>query len=120
MKKVILSLACILMICAAAIAAPKTKEIKTVVFDTSLHCENCVNKVFENISVEKGVKNLEISLEKQKIVVEYDAAKTSSEKLAAAIAKLGYKAEVHQCCSKENCGKESCSKENCCGCCDKK
>lgn len=72
-------------------AAPAKTE--TVVFDTKMSCNNCVKKIKENISFEKGVKGLEVSLEKQKITVTYDPAKTNPEKLAAAIKKLGYKAE---------------------------
>ncbi|MCF0175546.1 MAG: heavy-metal-associated domain-containing protein [Bacteroidales bacterium] len=68
-------------------------EVKTVVFKSSLHCKNCMQKVQENLAFEKGVKGLEISLEKNTIKLTYDPKKTSEEKLAAAIRKLGYKAE---------------------------
>jgi copper chaperone CopZ len=47
-----------------------------------------VKKVQENIAFEKGVKGLEVSLEKQTVAVKYDAAKTSVETLKAAIQKL--------------------------------
>lgn len=63
-------------------------EIKEVIFHAHLHCNNCVKKIQENISFEKGVKGLEVSLEKQTVVVKYDAAKTSVETLKAAIQKL--------------------------------
>ena len=63
-------------------------EIKEVIFHAHLHCNNCVKKVQENISFEKGVKGLEVSLEKQTIAIRYDAAKTSVETLKAAIEKL--------------------------------
>ena len=63
-------------------------EIKEVVFKVNLHCNSCVKKVQENIAFEKGVKGLEVSLEKQIIAVKYDASKTSVETLKAAIQKL--------------------------------
>ncbi len=63
-------------------------EIKEVVFHVNLHCNSCVKKVQENIAFEKGVKGLEVSLEKQTVVVRFDAAKTSVEALKAAIQKL--------------------------------
>ena len=63
-------------------------EIKEVIFHAHPHCNNCVKKVQENISFEKGVKGLEVSLDKQTITVRYDAAKTSVETLKAAIEKL--------------------------------
>lgn len=76
----------------AVIAAAK-KDIRVVRFKTSMHCENCVKKLTENIAYAKGVKDLEISLEKNCITVTYDAAKTNEETLAAIIRKLGYTAE---------------------------
>ena len=88
MKRFIVILA--LLVPVLAVAAPK--EIRTVSFKTHLHCENCVKKVVENISYVKGVKDLEVSLEKQEINVKYDAAKTDESKLAAEIVKLGYPA----------------------------
>ena len=63
-------------------------EIKEVVFHAHLHCNSCVKKVQENIAFEKGVKGLEVSLEKQTVAVKYDAAKTSVETLKTAIQKL--------------------------------
>ena len=68
-------------------------EIKEVIFHAHLHCNNCVKKVQENISFEKGVKGLEVFLEKQTIFVKYDAAKTSVETLKAAIQKLNVPVE---------------------------
>ena len=68
-------------------------EIKEVIFHAHLHCNNCVKKIQENISFEKGVKGLKVSLEKQTIFVKYDAAKTSVETLKAAIQKLNVPVE---------------------------
>ena len=68
----------------------KKKEFKEVNFNVYLHCEDCVEKVNENIAFEKGVKGLEVSLENQTVLIKYDVAKTSEDKLKAAIEKLGY------------------------------
>lgn len=76
-------------------AKPK-KEYVTVEYDVHLHCENCVKKVKENISYEKGVKALEVSLEEQRVTVTYDPSKTDVKKLADAIRKLGYEVEVRK------------------------
>ena len=78
--------------------AKKKAEIKEVVFNVGLHCENCVKKVTENISFEKGVKDLKVSLEDQTVTVKFDAAKTSEETLKAAIQKLGYPVSAKACC----------------------
>ena len=70
--------------------AKKKGEVKEVTFLVHLHCENCVKKVQENIAFEKGVKDLKVSLDDQTVALKYDSAKTSAEKLKAAIEKLGY------------------------------
>lgn len=73
----------------------KKTEIKDVTFNVHLHCENCVAKVFDNISREKGVKDLKISLENQTVYVKYDSSKTSDAHLKDAIVKLGYPVSEH-------------------------
>ena len=67
----------------------KKAEIKEVTFKAHIHCANCVKKVRENISFEKGVKDLHICMEDQIIAVKYDASKTNEETLKKAINKLG-------------------------------
>jgi copper chaperone CopZ len=69
------------------------KKTETVTFKTTIHCKNCVKKVNDNISFEKGVKDLKISLEDKLVTVTYDPSKTDETTLAKAIEKLGYKAE---------------------------
>lgn len=73
----------------------KAAEIKTAHFHVHLHCENCVKKVRENISFEKGVKDLKVSLEDQTVDIKYDASKTSEAKLKTAIEALGYNVSEH-------------------------
>lgn len=68
----------------------KSKELKEVTWTVNLHCENCVEKVNENLAFEKGVKDLKVSLEEGTVYVKYDSSKTSEETLAAAMKKLGY------------------------------
>ena len=43
-----------------------------------------------NVSFEKGVKDLKVSLENQTVYVKYDVAKTSEETLKKSIESLGY------------------------------
>ena len=69
------------------------KKTETVTFKTTIHCKNCVKKVNDNISFEKGVKDLKVSLEDKLVTVTYDPSKTDEATLAKAIEKLGYKAE---------------------------
>ena len=77
-------------------AAAKAKDIRTVTFKSSMHCKNCVKKLTDNLAYAKGVKDLDISLEKNTVTVTYDASKTDEETLAAIIKKLGYTAVCEQ------------------------
>ncbi len=72
---------------------PADKNVVEVVFATNMHCENCVKKINENIAFLKGVKDLKVSLKDQTIRIKYDRRKTDEKTLAAAINKLGYKAD---------------------------
>ena len=79
--------------------APKPKakaELCQAVFVTDVDCAACVKKVTENISFEKGVKDLEVKLEGGTVRVVYDSKKTDAATLEKAIQKLGYKTELKE------------------------
>lgn len=72
---------------------PKKKDKwETVVFATSMHCEQCVKKMEANLPFEKGVKDLDVSLEDKTVTFKFDPLKTDRKKLAEAIIRLGYEA----------------------------
>ena len=71
----------------------KKKKTQTVTFKVSMRCKNCVKKITDNISFEKGVKDLQVVLEDKTVTITYDPAKTNPETLKKAIEKLGYKVE---------------------------
>lgn len=76
-------------------AAPrKPKATKTVVYQTTLDCEKCAKKITENVSFEKGVKDLKVDVPTKQVTVTFDAARTDTLTLRKAINKLGYKAQV--------------------------
>ena len=60
----------------------------------AMHCENCENKIKSNMRFEKGVKNVETSLERQEVSITYDAKKNNVEGLQAAMKKIGYDTKV--------------------------
>ncbi len=105
MKRIIIMAVAALLFAAPVVLAQnpeKTKTEKTsksdenictITFATDMHCESCVTKINENIAFEKGVKDLKVSLEEERITIKYDKRKTSEEILAASVRKLGYKAE---------------------------
>ena len=92
MKRIInIVLIALLTLSVSAVAGPRKKaELKEVTFVVHLHCENCVRKVVENVSFERGVKDLKVSMETQTVYVKYDVAKTSEETLKKSIESLGY------------------------------
>ncbi len=73
--------------------APK-KKTENVTFSVSMDCEKCANKIRENISFEKGVKDLDVDAGTKQVKVTYDPRKTTVEKLQKAIERLGYTAKV--------------------------
>lgn len=87
---------------AAAPLAEKTEQnvkkaaVKTVTFNVSMHCKNCVKKINDNVAFEKGVKDLSVSLDSKTVTVTYDPARTDVAKLKAALEKLGYKVTVQE------------------------
>ena len=66
------------------------KAYKTVTFNVSMHCQKCVKKINDNVSFEKGVKDLAASLDRKTVTVTFDPSKTDVSKLKAALEKLGY------------------------------
>ena len=68
--------------------------LKKVVYVTSLDCENCAKKIRENVSFEKGVKDLKVDVPTKSVEIMFDSNKTDTLKLKTAIIKLGYKASV--------------------------
>ncbi|MGM9753875.1 MAG: heavy-metal-associated domain-containing protein [Candidatus Cryptobacteroides sp.] len=85
----------------------KAKDELEVKFKVNLHCHSCVEKITQNVGFEKGVKDIDVDLEKGIVEIEYNPKKTSPEKLQAAIEKLGYTATIIP------------EKGKCCGKCDK-
>lgn len=78
---------------AAAVSARPKAEVRTVTFVTDIHCAKCVRKLNDNLAFEKGVKDLKVDLDAKTVTFKYDPSKTTPERLAYAINKLGYKAE---------------------------
>jgi len=92
MKRMMLAALAAMAVCIVAAAAPKFQ--KTVVFKTSMDCAHCVKKITENVSFERGVKNLSTDLSQKTVTVSFDPAKTDTLKLANSLRKLGYTAKV--------------------------
>lgn len=89
-----------LLIGATGVTLAQDKKDKnrkeSVLFEVSLHCENCQKKIERNIPYEKGVTDLKVNLEEKTVWVEYKPAQTTVDKLSKAIEKLGYEVTVYQ------------------------
>lgn len=81
------------MLCCASVIA---KDMKVLVVKTSpeMHCENCENKIKNNIRFTAGVKKIVTDLEKKLVAVTYDADKTDAKTIVAAFKKIGYTATI--------------------------
>jgi copper chaperone CopZ len=111
MKKLVLFFA--IMIMALTVAG---KDIKTLVLTTNpqMHCENCENKIKNNIRFEKGVKSIETDIAAQTVTIVYDADKTTEDAIIQTFAKINYTAR------KVTCGEEVEHNHEDEGCCEKK
>ena len=72
------------------------KDIQELVVTTTppMSCQNCENRIKGNLRFEKGVKKIETNLSEQRVVVTYDADKTSPEAIEKGFEKIGYHIEV--------------------------
>ncbi|MBQ4292924.1 MAG: heavy-metal-associated domain-containing protein, partial [Muribaculaceae bacterium] len=113
----------IFIISALALAATfaTAKDIQTLVVTTNpqMHCENCEAKIKGNLRFEKGVKKIVTNLEDKTVKIEYDAEKTTPEKITESFSKIGYKAIIANCqqadgekgcCKAKADGEKGCSK----------
>lgn len=94
-KRILLALLTI-FVCTNALTAQseKTSTTEKVCFNVAMDCHSCQQKIEKNIAFEKGVKALDVSLEKQTVVVTYDSRKTNVESLQSGFKKIGYEAKV--------------------------
>lgn len=93
MKKIAIFVCALALVAATTSSRPKTVK-RTVVYSSTVECKNCERKVLENISFEKGVKDVSVDLPGRTVTVVFDEAKTDTLTLAKAIRKLGYDAKV--------------------------
>lgn len=94
-KIVVLMTALLMMVSVGAFAQKKESKRATydeVTFVTDMHCEKCVKKCNSTLPYEKGLKDCKVDLETKTVYFKFDTRKTSREKLAKAIERLGYTA----------------------------
>jgi periplasmic mercuric ion binding protein len=72
-------------------AQKKNREV--VKIKTSAVCNNCKNRIEQNIAFEKGVTDVVVDLATKIATVTFNPKKTNPDKLRQAISKLGYDAD---------------------------
>lgn len=122
MMKRILSFFAAMTLCVSIFAAEKAQVVLSV--NPGMSCQNCENKIKNNLRFEKGIKLIETSLADQTVTVSYNPEKTDVEKIKQALAKIGYEATESP--AKCNAAATGCKSDGkCCGnqdgkCTDKK
>lgn len=93
-KNILLVLMAIFVVTTNVVTGQTKKETtkQSVVFNVAMDCHSCQQKIEKNIAFEKGVKALDVSLEKQTVAITYDTRKTDVAKLQQAFKKIGYEA----------------------------
>ena len=85
----------VLFVALAFASACFAKDIKTVVLTTNpqMHCNNCENKIKNNIRFEKGIKSIKTDLDTKTVTIEYDADKTTVADIIKGFEKIKYEAK---------------------------
>ena len=104
MRKMILSIAMVLM----ALTAAAEKQTVTL-YVQDMECNSCKAKVEKTLAFERGVQDLEFNLEKRQVTIVFNDKKTTIEKLQQALIKYNkYASQVVTECHKSCLEKTSC------------
>lgn len=94
-KQIILVLMATMFAVMPVLAKKSNPNRETVVFCVDdMDCQSCKMKIEKNIAFEKGVKALDVNLEKRTVSVTYDMRKNSVSDLQTAFKKIGYEATL--------------------------
>lgn len=96
MKKLLMLCLALAMGAGITVAATKgaPKKVVTTVFSADVDCDHCAKKIMDNVpSLGKGIKDVQVDVEKKEVTVVYDASKNSDENIVKGLASLKVKAE---------------------------
>ena len=79
-----------LLATAGNMLAKAPADTLTVTTLPQMHCQNCENKIKNNIRFVKGTKKIETSVDDQRVTIIYDGKKAKYEDYVAAFRKIGY------------------------------
>lgn len=69
-------------------------RVLVVTTNPQMHCQNCENKIKNEIRFEPGVRKIETNVPNQRVSIEYNPKKTDAKKISAAFARIGYDVKV--------------------------
>jgi mercuric ion binding protein len=90
MKKIIFALAFIFIL---GFVQSIQAQTDTVRIKTSAICEQCKERIENDLSFEKGIKSSNLDLNTKVVTVVYNSKKTNEQKIREAITKIGYDAD---------------------------
>jgi mercuric ion binding protein len=73
--------------------APATTKTSVVKIKTSGECDMCKKKIEAEVGKMSGVKKAELDVDSKILTVEYNAKRTSPDKIRKALANIGYDAD---------------------------
>jgi len=91
LKKATMAIAIILFSTAVFAEKQDVKKVETVVFNVEMDCQGCASKIKKNMPFEKGVKDLKVDFDNQKVTLTYKTKATTKENLKKALEKLDFK-----------------------------
>lgn len=113
---------------AISVSLAGNAEVKTTVFNVDMHCQNCLDRVKNNVAaLGDGVQQVAPDLEKRQVAVTYDDQVTSDENIIKGFETLRFHATVSdgnlidlQGDHCNSCAEKKEQKQNGCGDCDDK
>jgi mercuric ion binding protein len=76
-----------------AFLLPAQSSTDTVTIRSSVVCETCKETIEHDLSFEKGVKSVHVNLDSATVIVVYQPARTSPDKIRTALTRVGYDAD---------------------------
>ena len=83
-----------LFIIASGITNHATAQSDTVYIKTSAICDDCKERIENDLSFEKGIKSGKLDLNTNMVTVIYNPKKTDPQKIREAITRIGYDADT--------------------------
>lgn len=91
--KIIIYLTALFMIIGGSAYAQKKSKVETIHILTTAICEECKERIETALAYEKGIVKSYLDVQTKKIMVKYNPAKTTPDKIRQAISKTGYGAD---------------------------